>query len=110
VWSTTLACPSCGSRLVAKSTDRPKQLICVNCGRTLAQKQTPTLLGLIDRYGVGALALLLLVVMPLIVVALAPWVGQPPQRDPELIRRQPPPRDATGATASPAPDRRTAAD
>ena len=75
-----LPCPSCGARLLAKTTDRPPRLICASCGRLQPQTNLPPLLGLLDRHGLGLLALLLLVAMPLVLLALSPWIDQPPQR------------------------------
>jgi DNA-directed RNA polymerase subunit RPC12/RpoP len=44
-----LACPSCGARLVAKTSDRPPRLICVSCGRLLPQTTPQPLLGLLEQ-------------------------------------------------------------
>ena len=71
-----LACPSCGARLVAKTSDRPPRLICVSCGRLLPQTTQPPLPGLLNRHGLGLLALLLLISMPLVLTSLSPWLEQ----------------------------------
>lgn len=75
-----LACPSCGARLVAKTSDRPPRLICVSCGRLLPQTTQPPLLGLLDRHGLGLLGLLLLISLPLVLTSLSPWLEQSPHR------------------------------
>jgi len=46
----------------------------------LPQTNLPPLLGLIDRHGLGLLALLLLLALPLVLVALSPWLEQAPHR------------------------------
>jgi hypothetical protein len=55
-------------------------MICASCGRLQPQTNLPPLLGLLDRHGLGLLALLLLVAMPLVLVALSPWLEQSPHR------------------------------
>ena len=82
-----LACPSCGARLVAKTSDRPPRLICVSCGRLLPQTTRPPLLGLLDRHGLGLLALLLLISMPLVLTSLSPWLEQSQYRGRDHGRR-----------------------
>lgn len=82
-----LACPSCGARLVAKTSERPPRLICVGCGRPLPQTTQPPLLGLLDRHGLGLLALLLLMSLPLVLNGLAPWLEQPAHRSRDQTRR-----------------------
>jgi len=44
------------------------------------QTNLPPLLGLIDRHGLGLLALLLLLALPLVLLALSPWLEQSPHR------------------------------
>lgn len=82
-----LACPSCGARLVAKTSDRPPRLICVSCGRLLPQTTPQPLLGLLDRHGLGLLALLLLISMPLVLTSLSPWLEQSQYRGRDHVRR-----------------------
>lgn len=82
-----LACPSCGARLVAKTSDRPPRLICVSCGRLLPHTTQPPLLGLLNRHGLGLLALLLLISMPLVLTSLSPWLEQSQYRGRDHGRR-----------------------
>jgi len=68
-----VACPSCGARLVAVSTEPPIRLICAGCGRPLPVKPgLPPYLWLklnLRRW----ILLLILVVMPLLIVTVSPW-------------------------------------
>ena len=68
-----MACPSCGARLVAVSTEPPIRLICAGCGRPLPVKPgLPPYLWLklnLRRW----ILLLILVVMPLLIVTVSPW-------------------------------------
>jgi len=82
-----LACPSCGARLVAKTSDRPPRLTCVSCGRLQPQTTQQPLLGLLDRHGIGLLALLLLISMPLVLTSLSPWLEQSQYRGRDHVRR-----------------------
>ena len=68
-----MACPSCGARLVAVSTEPPIRLICAGCGRPLPVKPgLPPYLWLklnLRRW----ILLLILVVLPLLIVTVSPW-------------------------------------
>lgn len=74
-----LACPACGARLVTKTDDRPPRLICAACGKQLPQSNMPPLLAELDRHAPGVLVLALLVTMPLMLLALTPWLEHRPQ-------------------------------
>lgn len=67
-----MACPSCGARLVAVSTEPPIRLICAACGRPLPIKPgLPPYLWFqlnLRRW----LLLLVLVVLPLLILTIAP--------------------------------------
>ena len=67
-----MACPSCGARLVAVSTEPPIRLICAGCGRPLPVKPgLPPYLWLqlnLRRW----LLLLLLLVLPLLLFSISP--------------------------------------
>lgn len=76
----SLACPFCGGRLLSKTNDRPPRLICADCGALLPQTNQPPLLGLLDRHALGLVLLLLTVVMPMVLLALSPWVQGPALR------------------------------
>lgn len=68
-----MACPSCGARLAAVSTEPPIRLICAGCGRPLPIKPgLPPYLWLklnLRRW----ILLLILVVLPLLIVTVSPW-------------------------------------
>ena len=83
-----MACPFCGGRLLTKTSDRPPRLVCADCGALQPQNNQPSLMGLLDRQGPGLLMLLLMVVMPLLVLALSPWVRQPVDRGRERLERR----------------------
>ncbi len=72
---------------MAKTSERPPRLICVSCGRLLPQTTQPPLLGLLDRHGLGLLALLLLISMPLVLTSLSPWLEQSQYRGRDHGRR-----------------------
>jgi len=76
----SVACPFCGGRLVSKSGDRPPRLVCADCGGLLPQNNQPSLLGSLDRQAPGLVMLLLMVVLPLVALALSPWVQLPQER------------------------------
>jgi len=76
-----LACPACGARLVSKTRDRPPRLICAACGKVLPQSNLPPLIGELERHAPGVLVLLLLVAMPLVLLALTPWLETRPRRE-----------------------------
>lgn len=84
-----VACPFCGGRLLTKTSDRPPRLVCADCGGLLPQTNQPSLMGLLDRQAPGLLLLLLMVVMPLVGLALSPWVRPPvEQRSRERLERR----------------------
>ena len=69
-----MACPFCGGRLLSKTSDRPPRLICADCGALQPQAAPKPLLGLLDRQAPGLLLVGLLVLVPLSLLALSPWV------------------------------------
>ena len=82
-----VACPFCGGRLLVSSHERPSRLLCVRCGK-VQQNSQPTVFGLLGRHALGAMALaVLLVVMPLLVLAMSPWLGQHRERRLESMTR-----------------------
>ena len=84
-----LACPFCGGRLLSKTNDRPPRLVCADCGALLPQNNQPSLLGLLDRKAPGVLILLLMVLMPMLVLAVSPWLQNASgRRSPKMERRQ----------------------
>ncbi|MFM7313627.1 MAG: hypothetical protein ACKO0M_10755 [Cyanobium sp.] len=85
-----MACPFCGGRLLSKTRDRPPRLICAGCGGVQPQTSQPSLLGLLDRQAPGLLILLLMVLMPMLLLAVSPWLqGETSRRGARLERRTP---------------------
>lgn len=83
-----VACPFCGGRLLTKTSDRPPRLVCADCGALQPQNNQPSLIGWLDRQGPGLLMLLLMVVMPLVLLALSPWIRLPVERRMERVERR----------------------
>ena len=76
-----MACPSCGARLVAVSTEPPIRLICAGCGKPLPVKPgLPPYLWLQLNLRRGLL-LLLLLVMPLLLFSISPLNDSAATRD-----------------------------
>lgn len=75
-----LACPACGGRLATKTNERPPRLICTACARPLPQSSLRPLLGELERHAPGLLALILLMALPLVLLAISPWMEQPMPR------------------------------
>ncbi len=67
-----MACPSCGARLAAVSTEPPIRLICAGCGRPLPVKPPLPAYLWWTRNARRWLVLLLLVVPPLLPLGLPP--------------------------------------
>ena len=67
-----MACPSCGARLVAVSTEPPIRLICAGCGRPLPVKPPLPAYLWWTRNARRWLILLLVVVPPLLLLGLPP--------------------------------------
>lgn len=88
--------------------------MCADCGTLLPQSNQTTLLGLLDRKASGLLLLLLVLVMPMALLALSPWVQLPAERRSARMQRGAPglnhqrwdPR--TGVVGRPAAARRWA--
>lgn len=70
-----LACPACGARLLNTTSERPPRLICSNCGKVLPLS-SPSLIGLLDRRSGGLLVMAVLVLLPLLMLAFSPWMGE----------------------------------
>lgn len=83
-----MACPFCGGRLLSKTDDRPPRLVCADCGALLPQNSQPSLLGLLDRKAPGLLILLLMVLMPMGLLAVSPWLQHSVQRRSERFERR----------------------
>ena len=78
-----MACPFCGGRLLSKTSDKPPRLVCADCGALLPQNNLKPLLGELDRLGPGLVIITLLVLLPLSLLALSPWVRLPLPRHSE---------------------------
>jgi len=83
-----LACPFCGGRLLTKTSDRPPRLVCADCGALQPQPNQTPLLGLLDRQAPGLLMILLLVGLPMVLLALSPWIRLPVERRMERVERR----------------------
>ena len=83
-----MACPFCGGRLLSKTSDRPPRLVCAECGALLPQSNPKPLLGLLDRQAPGLLFILVLLLLPLGLLALSPWVRLPAPRRSERVEHR----------------------
>lgn len=72
--------------MLTKTAERPPRLICTQCGRVVPQTNLTPLLGWLDRHWGGLLVLALLILMPLVLLALSPWMENPAAA-PERRRR-----------------------
>ena len=82
-----MACPFCGGRLLCKTSDKPPRLVCADCGALLPQTNPRPLLNLLDRQGPGLVIVVVLLLLPLSLLALSPWVRLPAPRRSERVER-----------------------
>ena len=73
-----LPCPRCGARLLTKTEERPPRLVCVDCRQVLPQSVQVPIITLVVRHFLGVMLLLGLVVVPLLVMSLSPWIDRVP--------------------------------
>ena len=83
-----LACPFCGGRLLSKTSNRPPRLACAECGELLPQSNLKPPLGLLDHQAPGLLIIAVLLLLPLSLLALSPWVHLPAPRSSERVERR----------------------
>ena len=74
-----LPCPRCGARLLTKTEERPPRLVCVDCRQVLPQNAQVPIITLVVRHFLGVMLLLGLVVVPLLVMSLSPWIDRVPR-------------------------------
>ena len=74
-----MPCPRCGARLITKTEQQPVRLVCAECQQVLPQNAQVPIITLVVRHFWGVTLLFGLMVVPLLVMSLSPWIERVPR-------------------------------